>query len=70
MRTYLTAFSSLGAAAVLSRACSGTVAETISGDRLYTSTAPQPVDEALIVGTIAQRCVGLEDADGVMRAVI
>lgn len=73
MRPHLTVFSALGAAAVLLTGCSGTAAETMDDVRLYTSIGPQPGDEALIVGTIAltpERCVGLEDADGVVHAVI
>ena len=73
MRLHLIVFSALGAAAVLLTGCGGTVAETMDDVRLYTSKGPQPGDEAMIVGTLAltpERCVGLEDAEGIIRAVI
>lgn len=63
----------LGAAAALLSGCSGTAAATLDDVRLYTSVGEQPGDEALIAGTIAltpERCVGIEDAEGVIRAVI
>ena len=72
-RVHLAACGLLGTAVVLLSGCSGIATETLDDIILHSAVVAQPGDEAIILGTVAltpQRCVGIEDADGVIRAVV